>query len=96
MELKIGKYTLKSDKFCAWLEKECKTEQGKTTQRRVTGYFRDFNLLLDDFIDTKVKESDASDMKQALAEIDSALKDAKRIAKETVKADFHIVRERSK
>lgn len=92
MEIKIGKYTLRSDRFCAWLDKEYKQENGKIVQRRVSGYYRDFGLLLDDFIDTKVKESDANDMKQALAEIESAMKDAKKIARAAYKGDFTIVR----
>lgn len=96
MEIKIGKYTLRSDRFCAWLDKEYKQENGKIVQRRVSGYHRDIGLLLDDFIDTKVKESDARDMKQALAEIESAMKDAKKIARAAVKADFQIVRNKEK
>ena len=96
MEVKVGKYTLKADRYGAWLEQEFKNEKGKIAQRRVSGYFRDLGALLDDFIDTRVKDSDANDMKQVLAEIDSALKDAKRIAREAVKADFHIVRTKEK
>ena len=92
MEIKIGKYTLRSDRFCAWLDKEYKQENGKIVQRRVSGYHQDIGLLLDDFIDTKVKESDAKDMKQVLAEIDSAMKDAKKIARAAYKGDFAIVR----
>lgn len=98
MEVKIGKYTLKSDYLSAWIEEEFVIQEGKnkgkTTQRRVTGYFRDLGLLLDDFIDTKAKDNDAEDMTQALAEIETALKDAKKIARAAVKEDFHIIRER--
>lgn len=100
MEIKIGKYTLKADRYGVWLEQEVKGKKGKSegkdVQRRITGYYRDFSLLLDDFIDSRVKDSDANNMKQVLAEIDSALKDAKRIARETIKADFHIVKDTRK
>lgn len=99
MELKVGKYTLKSDRFCAFIEeevniKDSKTGKTKKGNKRVTGFCRDFGVLLDDFIDYKVKDSEAENMKQALAEIDSAMKDAKKIAKAAVKEDFHIIRER--
>lgn len=96
MEIKIGRYTLQSDRYCCFIEQEFKNDKGKIAQRRVSGYFRDLGALLDDFIDTRVKDSDANNMKQVLAEIDSALKDAKRIARETIKADFHIVKDTRK
>lgn len=92
MEIKIGRYTLKSDRFSCFIEQEFTQENGKVGQRRVTGYFRDIGSLLDDFIDTRTKDSDATELKQVLAEIESALKDAKKIARESVKADFQIIR----
>ena len=88
MEITSGKYTLKSDRFCVWIEQEVKTEKGKIRHQRITGFYRDFGLLLDNFIDLRVKDSDASDMKQLLAEIESATKDAKKIAREAYKGKF--------
>ena len=88
MEIKTGKFTLKSDRFCCWLEQEVKTEKGHTRNQRITGFYRDIGLLLDNFIDLRVKDSDASDMKQVLAEIESATKDAKKIAREAYKGKF--------
>lgn len=96
MELKIGKYTLHSDKYCAWLteEKNVKTKSGKDTTKnvRVSGYYREFEFLLRDFIHTRVKDSDATEVKEVLALIDKTQKEAVQIAKAAVKADFHIVR----
>lgn len=93
MEIKIGKYTLRSDRFCAWIDKDyLNKENGKIYQRRVAGYCRDFGTLLDDFIDNGVKESDATEVKQLLAEIESVTKDAKKIARAAYKGDFAIVR----
>lgn len=88
MRIQIGKYILRSDQFCAWLEQEVKTEKGKTRHQRITGYYRDIGLLLDNFIDLRTKDSDATDMKQVLAEIESATKDAKKIAREAYKGKF--------
>ena len=96
MEIKIGHYTLKSDKFCAWVEQDFEVTEGKAKgtiiSRRITGYFRDFNKLLDDFIDVAIKDSDAQTVADALAILCKATKDAKRIAKEAVKNDFRIIR----
>lgn len=88
MEIRIGKFTLKSDRFCAWIEQEVKTEKGKSRHQRITGYYRDFGLLLDNFIDLRTKDSEASELKQVLAEIESATKDAKKIAREAYKGKF--------
>lgn len=98
MEIKVGKYTIRSDRWCAYILEDIKVKEGKhkgeIIEKQVTGYHRDMGTLLDDFIDTKAKGSDAKTVKQVLADIDSALKDAKKIARESVKADFQIVRER--
>lgn len=96
MKIKTGKFTLKSDRFGAWIEQEVKTEKGKTRHQRITGYYRDFGLLLDNFIDLRTKDSDASDMKQVLAEIESATKDAKKIAREAYKGKFALEERKGK
>lgn len=92
MEIKVGHYTLKSDRFSCFITEEVKQENGKIGHRRVTGFHRDMGSLLDDFIDTKAKDSDATELKQVLAEIEDALKIAKQIARASVKAGFQIVR----
>lgn len=96
MEIRAGKYTIKSDKFCAWVEEEAKIKDGKrkgeTETRRVTGYFRNFEQVLDDFIETKVKGSDAKSVEEVLKILDRATKDAKRIVREAKKGDFKIIR----
>ena len=88
MEITSGKYTLKSDRFCAWVEQEVKMDNGKIRHQRITGFYRDIGLLLDNFIDLRVKDSDATDLKQVLAEIEAAMKDAKKIAREAYKGKF--------
>ena len=96
MEIKKGKYTLKSDKFCAWIEEEVKIKEGKrkgeTETRRVTGYFRNFEQLLNDFLETNTKDSDAKALEEVIKEIEKAAKDAKKIIREAIKGDFKISR----
>ena len=96
MEIKIGHFTIKSDKFCAWLEQDFEVIEGKAkgtiVSRRITGYHLSFDKLLDDFVDTAIKDSDAKTVEDALAVLCKATKDAKRIAKESITNDFRIIR----
>ena len=83
MEIKIKDYTLRSDKFSMWIEKD---------GNRIAGYCQSFNRLLEDFMDKAVKESDAKTVEEALAILDKATEEAKQIAKAAYKGDFKIVR----
>ena len=96
MEIKIGVYTIRSDKFCIWIEQDFEVTEGKAkgtiVSRRITGYYRSLEKLLDDFIDVALKDSDAKSVEEALAILCKATKDASRIAKESIKKDFRIIR----
>lgn len=83
MDIKVGKYVLRSDRYCCWLEKD---------GTRIAGYCTRLDRLLEDFIDKQVKESDAKTVEEALGVLDKATKDAKMIAKAAYKGDFKIVR----
>ena len=100
MEIRVGHYILRSDKFCVWIDEEYKSvdekTKGKVMTRRVAGYCTSFNRLLEDFMDKAVKESDAKRVEEALAVLDKATKDAKQIAKAAYKGDFKIVRNKEK
>ncbi len=96
MEIKVGKYWLKSDKFCCWIEEEYKDKNGKTTSRRVAGYVTKMDRLLEDFIDKKFKDSDAKSMEEVIKILDEAVKDAKKIAVAAYKGDFKIIRHKEK
>lgn len=66
MNIEIGKYVLKSDQFCMWIEEAYKTKKGETGYRRVTGYVTTPQRLLESFRDTKVKGSDAETVEKLL------------------------------
>ena len=96
MEIKVGKYTLKSDRYSTWIEEEYKSEdektKGKTMTRRVAGYCQSFNRLLEDFIDKGIKDSDAKSVEEALSVLCKATRDAKKISKEAAEKNFRIIR----
>ena len=88
MDIKIGKFTLKSDRYCAYIVEDVEAGTGKVRQERVTGYWREIGGLLDDFVDRQVKGSGAESMKQCLAEIETALNTARKLAREAYDVEF--------
>lgn len=73
MNIKRGRYTIRTDKYNIWIEE--KTESGKTAT--VThGYYRDLDKCMKDFVKRKTLGSDETSVKKALERLSEALKDA--------------------
>lgn len=100
MEIKQGKYILKSDKFCLWIEEEYKSQdektKGKTMTRRVAGYCVSLSRLLDDFVEKKLKDNDAKSMEEVIKILDKTSKEVKQIAKAAAEGNFRVVRHKEK
>lgn len=100
MEIKVGKFTIRSDKFSMWLEEEYESQddktKGKLMTKQVAGYCTSFDRLLEDFIDKKIKDSEVASVEEALKVLADATADAKKIAKSAYKGDFKIIRNKEK
>ena len=87
MDIKAGKYTLRSDSQCFWIEetkvtgKEDGTE-GKEYQVRASGYYAHIEDLLANFITRRFRSSDKEKMEDVLNELAEAVKDSKKIVRE--------------
>ena len=92
MEIKVGNYILRSDRFCMWLEEKYTDKKGKDATRMVAGYCTSFKQLLDDFTEKKIKGTDAKTMKELLAVMEQTLDDIEAMHREAVKKDFKIIR----
>lgn len=72
MEVKIGKYIIKSDAYCMWMEEEYagKTKGGaeKVATRQVAGYVKTFEQLLENFMEKRIRNSDAIEVEEVLKE----------------------------
>lgn len=72
MNVKIGKYIIKSDPQCMWIEEEYtgKTKSGveKVYTRQASGYVRTFEQLLENFAEYHMRGADVSKVKEVLAE----------------------------
>ena len=82
MDIKVGKYTIKSDSQCMWIveEREAKKKDGKTRTEKIidraTGYHTNLYDLAKSFIDRKTRTEAASTLKQELKVIANARGDA--------------------
>ena len=90
MDIKAGKYTLRSDSQCFWIEETKVTEkedgtEGKEYQVRASGYYAHIEDLLADFITRRFRSSDKEKMEDVLSELAEAVKDSKKIVREYAK-----------
>ena len=100
MEIKIGKYVLRSDKYCMWIDEEYEVQEGKTkgkaVRKRVAGNTTSFDLLLRDFVRVKHRDNDAKSVKELLAIFKKVAEDTEEIRKTALKEDFRIIRNKAK
>lgn len=100
MEIKIGKYILKSDRFSMWIEEEHLVEKGKTKGKKITkrvaGYSTTFDNLLRDFVQVKHRDNDAKTVKELLEVFKQTAEDTELIKKTALKEDFRIIRQKAK
>ena len=87
MDIKAGKYTLRSDSQCFWIEETRVAEkddgtEGNEYQARVSGYYAHIVDLLADFITRRFRSSDKEKMEDVLSELAEAVKDSKKIVRE--------------
>ena len=90
MDIKAGKYTLRSDSQCFWIEETRVAEkddgtEGKEYQVRASGYYAHIEDLLANFITRRFRSSDKEKMEDVLEELAEAVKDSKKIVREYAK-----------
>ena len=89
MEIEVGRYVIKSDQNCMWIEEryigENKAGEAKEQTRRVSGYMRNFEQLLESFMEQRIRGTKANNVKEVLSEFASIEADLKEMIKEYVK-----------
>ena len=71
MEIKRGKYTLKSDRWCFWIEEEYTNKKGKKDIRNVSGYYADIEQLANGLANHTLGESEATSMRKLIDDVRS-------------------------
>lgn len=93
MEIRCGRYLLKSDPYCMWIDEEYKsTKTGKTATRRVAGYARTLDALTKDFCERRFRNNEAANMKELLKILEQTLDDVSELRKTAARKDFKIIR----
>lgn len=96
MEIRVGRYIIKSDAFCCWVEEEYegKTATGKVKKatRRVAGYAGNFSILLRQFVEHKHRASEATTVEELLKEMKQIAEDTEEIKKTALVNDFKLMR----
>ena len=79
-KIKAGNYTINIDRYCTWVTERKVGKNGKEYDKRVTGYYRTLEEVLEDFI-SKSKAEDCTTVVEVINEIKKAEDQAIKIAK---------------
>lgn len=97
MKIQVGKYTLRSDRYCMWVDEEYVIEDGKhkgeTDTRRAAGYCTSFTRLLEDFRQKKACGIDAESLEELIEVLRTTFEDMDALNTAAAENDFRILRE---
>lgn len=84
MEIKRGKYYLRSDAACCWIDEEYTSEKtGKLITKNISGYYPNFRMLAEKGLPSHlIRSSEAKSMKKLVEDVK---KMEEKIARMTVK-----------
>lgn len=89
MNIKVGKYILRSDPYCLWIEEEYIQEKnGKTASKRVAGYATSLSNLMRQFAEAKLLGSDAETMEQLISDLRDVMADMIKLNEAAVEKRF--------
>lgn len=89
MEIKRGKYILRSEPLCLWIDEVVEstdkdTGKTKTCTRRVSGYYTDISQLANNFANRTILRSEAKSMNKLLAELKKEKEKIAKLSKEKI------------
>lgn len=97
MEIEVGKYILRSDRYSMWIDEVHEVKKGKTkgkiVTKRVAGYANTFDQLLKSFVAVKHRDNDAQTITELLKVLKQTAEDTEMIKKTALKADFKLVKQ---
>ena len=97
MEIRVGKFILRSDQYSMWVDEEYQSKgksgkPGRVQTRKVAGYSRTLTQLYDSFIGHKFRTSEATTVAELLKDLKQLEQDLSEIRKTAVKEDFKMIR----
>lgn len=91
MNIRVGKYILRSDPYCMWVEEEYEQKNGKTASKRVAGYAWNLDNLLRQFSEKKMYCSDAETIGQLISDMRDVMSDMIKLNEAAVEHKFGIM-----
>ena len=101
MEIRVGKFILRSDMYCLWIDEEYTSKgkdgkPGKKQTRRVAGYAPNIDILVRQFVAHKHMASEATTVEKLIKEMKQIAEDTALIKKTAVANDLKAMRKTAK
>ena len=101
MDIKIGKFHLRSDAWCMWIEEEYQSKgkdgkPGRKQSRKVAGYATSIDSLVRQFCEHKHMASEATTVEELIKEWKQIIEDAALLKKTAVANDLKLMRKTAK
>ena len=101
MEIKVGRYYLRSDAWCLWIEEEYQSKgkdgkPGRVQRRKVAGYTNSIDNLIRQFCAHKHMASEATTVEELIKEWKQIADDAVMLKKTAVANDLKAMRKTAK
>lgn len=101
MEIRIGKFILRSDQYAIWIEEEYQSKgkngkPGRIQTRKVAGYTNNIDNLVKQFVAHRHMASEATTVEQLIKEMKQTAEDIVLIKKTAVANDLKAMRKTAK
>lgn len=101
MEIRIGKFILRSDQYAIWIEEEYQSKgkngkPGRIQTRKVAGYTNNIDNLVKQFVAHRHMASEATTVEQLIKEMKQTAEDTVLIKKTAVANDLKAMRKTAK
>lgn len=101
MEIRVGRFILRSDQYCMWIEEEYQSKgkdgkPGRVQRRKVAGYTNNIDNLIRQFCGHKHMASEATTVEELIKEWKQIAEDAALLKKTAVANDLKAMRKIAK
>lgn len=101
MEIRVGRFLLRSDQYCMWIEEEYQSKgkdgkPGRVQKRKVAGYTNNIDNLIRQFCEHKHMASEATTVEALIKEWKQIIEDASLIKRTAMANDLKAMRKTAK
>lgn len=101
MDIRVGRFILRSDQYCMWIEEEYQSKgkdgkPGRMQRRKVAGYKNNIDDLVRQFCEHKHMASEATTVEELIKEWKQIAEDAALLKKTAVANDLKAMRKTAK